>query len=184
MINKRRGTDMKKERLIVDGYNMIGSWPELVRLKNQDEMEEARDLLLSRLSNYAAFHNIETWVIFDAMFVPGISKQYDAYNVKVVFTSEGQTADSYIEEMMDEVVGILYNVTVATSDLAEQRMVFQHGALRKSAQELWRDIEQTDAVINRGAEGYVSKAYRRRIPWSHHQLSELQRLLTDLSNKK
>ncbi|KKJ72806.1 DNA-binding protein, partial [Enterococcus faecium MRSN 4777] len=29
---------MKKQLLIVDGYNMIGSWPELVQLKKQDKM--------------------------------------------------------------------------------------------------------------------------------------------------
>ncbi|HFL0677409.1 TPA: NYN domain-containing protein, partial [Enterococcus faecium] len=28
---------MKKQLLIVDGYNMIGSWPELVQLKKQDK---------------------------------------------------------------------------------------------------------------------------------------------------
>lgn len=172
---------MKKERLIVDGYNMIGSWPELVRLKNQEELEEARDLLLERLSNYAGFHQIETWVVFDAMFVPGISQQYDNYNLKVVFTAEGQTADSYIEEMMGDTVEILYHVTVATSDLAEQRMVFQHGALRKSAQELWRDVEQTKVIIAKGDDHYTPTTYRRRVPWSHHQLDKLKRLLNDLS---
>ena len=31
---------MKKQLLIVDGYNMIGSWPELVLLKKQEKMEE------------------------------------------------------------------------------------------------------------------------------------------------
>ena len=174
---------MRKERLIVDGYNMIGSWPNLVQLKNQDEMEEARDLLLASLSNYVGFHHIEAWVVFDAMFVPGISKQYDQYNLKVVFTAEGQTADSYIEEMMDDVVSLLYNVTVATSDLAEQRMVFQHGALRQSAQELWRNVVRTQQVINRGDDTYTPTTYRRQSPWSHHQMDELQRLLDDLSGE-
>ncbi|MCZ0717953.1 NYN domain-containing protein [Aerococcus kribbianus] len=175
---------MKQERLIVDGYNMIGSWPELLRLKNQDKLEEARDLLLARLSNYAGFHHIETWVVFDALFVPGISQQYDAYNLKVIFTAEGQTADSYIEEMMDAMVGILYTVTVATSDLAEQRMVFQHGALRKSAQELWRDVEQTAKIVHTGDDNYRPLTYRRRIPWNRRQLNTLQGLLRDLSDEE
>ena len=43
---------LKKEILIVDGYNMIGAWPELVKLKNQDLIEEARDQLLQALSDY------------------------------------------------------------------------------------------------------------------------------------
>ena len=31
----------KKDILVVDGYNMIGAWPELVNLKNRDLIEEA-----------------------------------------------------------------------------------------------------------------------------------------------
>ena len=46
---------MKKQLLIVDGYNMIGSWPELVQLKKQDKMADAREALLHRLSNYAKY---------------------------------------------------------------------------------------------------------------------------------
>ena len=40
----------EKQLLIVDGYNMIGAWPELVQLKKQERLEDARELLLSRLS--------------------------------------------------------------------------------------------------------------------------------------
>lgn len=46
---------MKTPLLIVDGYNMIGAWPELVLLKNQDRLEDAREALLNRLSNYAKY---------------------------------------------------------------------------------------------------------------------------------
>ncbi|MBU5583278.1 NYN domain-containing protein, partial [Enterococcus sp. S181_ASV_20] len=30
---------MKRQLLIVDGYNMIGAWPELTALKNQERLE-------------------------------------------------------------------------------------------------------------------------------------------------
>ncbi len=40
---------MKKQLYIVDGYNMIGAWPELVALKKQDDLESARDLLIFHL---------------------------------------------------------------------------------------------------------------------------------------
>ena len=62
-----------KEVLLVDGYNMIGAWPDLSQLKESNQMEEARDRLLQRLSNYSAYQGLTTWVIFDAMFVPGLS---------------------------------------------------------------------------------------------------------------
>ena len=85
---------MKKQLLIVDGYNMIGAWPELILLKKQDQMEDARDALLNRLSNYAKFEGIEIIVVFDAQFVPGITTRFTKYQLEVVFTEEGETADS------------------------------------------------------------------------------------------
>lgn len=172
---------LKKERLIVDGYNMIGSWPNLVKLKNQNEMEEARDLLLANLSNYAAYNDIETWVIFDAMFVPGLSKTYEQYRLYVVFTGEGETADSYIEAMIDEKISPLHILTVATSDLAEQWLVFQKGALRKSAQELWRDIKKTETSIRKGDDDYTPSRYNRLMPWKEEQIIKLKNLYSELS---
>jgi len=32
-----------KEYLIVDGYNIIGAWPELAKLRDEEDMAYARD---------------------------------------------------------------------------------------------------------------------------------------------
>lgn len=53
---------------------MIGSWPELVQLKKQDKMADAREALLHRLSNYAKYEGMEVIVVFDAQLVPGIQQ--------------------------------------------------------------------------------------------------------------
>ena len=90
---------MKKQILIVGGYNMIGLWPELVRLKNQERLEDARDLLLKRLSSYAKYEGIEVIVVFDAQLVPGVTQSYRKHHLEVIFTEEGTTADTYIEKM-------------------------------------------------------------------------------------
>lgn len=121
---------MKKQLLIVDGYNMIGALPELVQLKKQERLEDARELLLSRLSNYAKYEGLEIIVVFDAQLVPGIQQTYKKYLLTVVFTKEDETADSYIERLAGEKNDRLTQVTVATSDLAEQWVVFSQGALR------------------------------------------------------
>lgn len=72
---------MKKNILIVDAYNMIGNWPQLDKLKKSDRLEDARDLLLKILSNYRKQANTEIIVVFDAMYVPGMTKQYEQYDL-------------------------------------------------------------------------------------------------------
>ena len=37
---------MKKQIMIIDGYNVIGNWPELAQLKEQNQLAKARDRLL------------------------------------------------------------------------------------------------------------------------------------------
>ena len=76
----RRRRLYEKQLLIVDGYNMIGAWPELVQLKKQERLEDARELLLSRLSNYAKYEGLEIIVVFDAQLV-----RYSANVQKVPF---------------------------------------------------------------------------------------------------
>lgn len=174
---------MKKEVLLVDGYNMIGAWPKLEKLKNQDEMEEARDLLLHELSNYAKYEDIEVRVVFDAQLVPGIQKSYKKFHLDVIFTKEGETADSYIERVVGEENLLITQVTVATSDLAEQWIVFQRGALRKSANELYKDLQHSKKSIENDAKTLHSQNYRRNSPWNHRQLDALERFRDDLAGK-
>ena len=74
---------MKKNILIVDAYNMIGNWPQLDKLKKSDRLEDARDLLLKILSNYRKQANTEIIVVFDAMYVPGMTyKWYGQLKIK------------------------------------------------------------------------------------------------------
>ena len=49
---------MKKQLLIVDGYNMIGAWQETHQLFQNNDLEQARDLLLKKLSDYAGFEGL------------------------------------------------------------------------------------------------------------------------------
>ena len=175
---------MKKEEvLLVDGYNMIGAWPMLEKLKNQDEMEEARDLLLHELSNYAKYEDIEVRVVFDAQLVPGIQKSYKKFHLDVIFTKEGETADSYIERVVGQENLLITQVTVATSDLAEQWIVFQRGALRKSANELYKDLQHSKKAIENDAKTLHGQSYRRNSPWNHRQLDALERFRDDLAKK-
>ena len=166
---------MKKQLLIVDGYNMIGAWPELVQLKKQERLEDARELLLSRLSNYAKYEGLEIIVVFDAQLVPGIQQTYKKYLLTVVFTKEDETADSYIERLAGEKNDRLTQVTVATSDLAEQWVVFS---------QLYKAVQKTEKTIAIHATDIHFQQFRRNSPWNVEQLSKLSEKLEELSQKK
>ena len=169
---------LKKEILIVDGYNMIGAWPELVKLKNQDLIEEASDQLLQALSDYQNYEGNEVWCVFDAQFVPGITKEYSKYRVKVIFTAQGETADTYIEGVVKKLRNVLTEVYVATSDLAEQQLVFSKGAQRISAMELYKDIKRSKKALE--TESRRFRDQRQRGTWSDDQLEVLREIYKDM----
>lgn len=174
----------KKQILIVDGYNMIGAWPELVKLMNRELMEEARDRLLEILSNYSTFEGVETWCIFDAQLIPGITKEYTKYKVKVVFTAQGETADTYIEGIVDELQNVLTEVTVATSDLAEQQLVFSKGAQRMSADDLYKEIKRSRLALKQESHRFHNQAQRIRGTWTEDQMDLLRSYLDEVSKGK
>jgi hypothetical protein len=171
---------VKKELLYVDGYNMIGAWPHLVKLQRQDDMAAARDILLHELSEYAKYEEIEIRVVFDAQFVPGIQKQYNRYHLTVIFTKEDETADSYIEKAVGHENLFTTNVVVATSDLAEQWLIFQRGASRKSARDLYKELNHTKDKIRIDTQDYNFKNIRRNTALSEEQEALLRKYMREL----
>lgn len=172
---------MKKRILIVDAYNMIGNWPQLDKLKKADRLEDARDQLLKVLSNYRKQMDMEIIVVFDAMYVPGLSKSYQQYDLTIIWTDEGQTADSYIESLAGRLFSPLTQVTVATSDQAEQWTIFSQGALRKPAWELCQDIKHARRKVSEATKNYQIQSTVRKSPWDEQQLEKLAQLRDELS---
>lgn len=174
---------MKKDILIVDAYNMIGNWPKLNRLKLNDRLPEARDELLNLLANYHKLRDAQIYVVFDAMYVPGISKSYQQYDLEVTWTNRDETADSYIEKLAKKLQTRFTQVTVATSDQAEQWTIFSEGALRIPAGELLRDIERAQNEVKQTAREFADKGLVRKSPWNDQQLYKLEKLRDQLMDR-
>ena len=169
---------MKKQLYIIDGYNMIGAWPELVSLKKQGDLESARDLLIHHCANFRKFEQVEVWIVFDAQFVPGITQSFESSQVNVIFTAEDETIERTVSEMNTQVI----QVSVATSDLAEQWVIFQKGALRKSAREFFKEIQRSKKKQDQLSRQY-QEISRRRSPWSDEQMDKLNILRFKLQEK-
>ncbi|WP_163971926.1 NYN domain-containing protein [Oceanobacillus halotolerans] len=149
--------------LVVDGYNIIGAWDELQRLKEED-IGQARDRLIEQMAEYKAYTGQRVIIVFDAYYVEGIQSQYKEHNVDVIFTRENETADECIERLVATLMNVQTKVYVATSDYAEQRTIFGRGALRKSARELYIEMQNIERNIGEKIETHQKTQPQLRIP--------------------
>ena len=102
--------------------------------------------------------------------------------MKVIFTAEDETADEYIERTVSEMNTQVIQVSVATSDLAEQWVIFQKGALRKSAREFLKEIQRSKKKQDQLSRQYQDIS-RRRSPWSEEQMDQLNVLRFKLQER-
>lgn len=130
-----------KQLLVVDGYNIIHDWPELRALTEKTGLDAARDRLLETLADYSGFYQLDVVVVFDAYKTDRMSLTLETRaGVEVVFTRKAETADQYIERLVDSLDPRAVQVRVATSDAMEQTVALGRGAIRMSARELQEEV--------------------------------------------
>jgi uncharacterized protein len=146
--------------MLVDGYNVIYAWPELSAMK--DDLELARNKLMDILGGYGAYKDYRVVIVFDAHGVAGGKTCLETITegLQVIFTQEGETADSCIEKMAYQLVRQGQGVYVVTSDWAEQLTILGVGAWRVSARELRDEVLEADKRIREGY-GRSLTNYRR-----------------------
>ncbi len=129
-----------KEHIIVDGYNVIFAWDELKGLAGQG-LDLARHKLLDMLANYQGYTKCDLVVVFDAYKVPGGQGSRESSGaVHVAYTKEGETADMYIERLVND-IGKNETVRVVTSDRLVQLGAFRSGVLRTSSGEFRSEVD-------------------------------------------
>lgn len=142
---RKRAYKEQRKLFIVDGYNLIFAREELKKTA-EFSLEKAREELMDILSNYVAYTKTELVLVFDAYLVKdgaGSDIIHDGY--RVVFTKQDETADSFIEKMMNE-LGPDYNVTAVTGDRLLQFSAVHSGVLRMTPDEFFSELT---AVGNR-----------------------------------
>jgi predicted RNA-binding protein with PIN domain len=145
--------------LLVDGYNIIGAWPQLAHLRDRESLAVARDRLIEELTNYSAYQGFRTRIVFDAY----AQRQRElrepvTHDVTIHYTDFGQTADTCIEkwcaELQRDVRYFNLRLIVATSDQAHRHTVTGYGAEWMSAQRLALDMEQ---AVHQGRQNHRPK---------------------------
>ncbi len=129
--------------LIVDGYNIIGTWDEL-KVLQADDMGAAREQLISVLAAYRPWYWKRIIVVFDG-------KQggfEEVAGVEVVYSGGGESADTVVERMVSSVAKIC-GVDVATSDREVRRAVRASGAMPFSAPGLKQRLLEMNEHLNK-----------------------------------
>ena len=131
------------ERLIVDGYNIIFAWPDLASLKDVN-LQDAREMLIATLSDYAAMTRQTVTVVFDSHRRPDAeASEQTISGVEVVYSGRKTSADHVIERLLFE-ARASDEVTVATSDALQRDLALGRKIKTVSALTL---KGQVDAVL-------------------------------------
>ena len=146
---------MNRNRIIIDGYNLLHKIPDLARLVDTD-LERARDLLVSRLVGYRAQNNARITVVFDGRGPQASPGGRSATGVEVVFSRAPENADARIKAMITREKNPR-SCTVVTSDNSIRIHVRDFGAKvmasAEFAQELsGRSASQTVTRVRRPSE--------------------------------
>lgn len=152
---------------LVDGYNLMYSVEDIKKIALRDLLS-ARDKVVDIVCDFQGYVGEECVLVFDAyrndVSIPVITKEY---NITIVYTKMGQTADMYIEQKSKE-LSENYKVFVVTSDSLEQLKILSNNSYRISCREFMHRYDN------------LKKKYKNTTSNSKHQpLKELRKLLSE-----
>lgn len=146
----KKGKKNKRKKLLVDGYNFLFAKEEWKSLAQEDLMA-AREQILPLLSEYAAYEDLDLYLVFDAYRVkgnPGKLLQLDS-RMQVIFTKEGESADFALSRMANDFSDAGYPVVVVSSDQAVQIQGFSgKGAIVYSSKDFAHRVEEMKKRIS------------------------------------
>ncbi|MBR3250471.1 MAG: NYN domain-containing protein [Erysipelotrichaceae bacterium] len=161
-------SDIRTSKIIiylVDGYNLMYSIDEIKKIAAID-LISARDKVIDIVSDFQGYVGKDCILVFDAyrnnVAIPIVSKEY---NIEIVYTKMGQTADMWIEQKVEELAD-KFKIFVVTSDGLEQLKVFSSSSFRISCNEFmhrYENLQKKHKVTTRNAK--------------HQPLKELRKLL-------
>ncbi|MBP5280559.1 MAG: NYN domain-containing protein [Erysipelotrichaceae bacterium] len=161
-------SDIKTSKTIiylVDGYNLMYSIDEIKQIAAVDLLS-ARDKVIDIVADFQGYVGKKCILVFDAyrnnVPIPIVTREY---NIEIVYTKMGQTADMWIEQKAEE-LGENHKIFVVTSDGLEQLKIFSSSCFRISSSEFMHRYEN------------LQKRHKNTTRNAKHQpLKELRKLL-------
>ena len=140
-------------RILVDGYSLLHSWPELAPGKPRHSLG-ARDELIHCLTLYRDAIGTPITIVFDGGGAPtGTPKPVSTPELEVIYSRAGQTADDIIERVAHRMKDY-GEVLAVTDDHAERDLVISMGGLASSCSNFINSVESALGELDRNLQNY------------------------------
>ena len=135
---------MSLVRILVDGYSLLHSWPELAPGKARYSAA-ARDELVRILTLYQDATHTPITIFFDGSSpkIDGVAQTRSTRQVEILFSRAGQTADQMIERAAHRFQAY-GEVLAVTDDSAERDTVINMGGLASSC---WNFVQNVETAL-------------------------------------
>jgi predicted RNA-binding protein with PIN domain len=134
--------------IVIDGYNLIRQSRSLSGV-DQIDLQQGREALLERLSNYRRIRRHRMTVVFDGSGAPSFSTPTDRFNgIDIRFSRQGESADAVIKRMASR---LKEKALVVSSD----RDIIDHAVLQGSATISSREFEKKVVHTSENIGGYA-----------------------------
>ena len=133
-------------RILVDGYSLLHSWPELAP-RFPRHSAAARDELIARLTQYRDAIETPITIFFDGSGAPpGTPKPHSSAELEVLYSGRGETADDMIERAA-HLFSEFGEVLAVTDDNAERETVTSLGGMASSCSNFIQTVKHTLAEL-------------------------------------
>ena len=134
---------MSLVRILVDGYSLLHSWPQLAPGKARHSAA-ARDELVRVLTLYRDATYTPISIFFDGSSpkIGGVSQTASTPEVEILFSRAGQTADQMIERAAHRFQPY-GEVLAVTDDIAERETVINLGGMASSCWNFIQTVQNT-----------------------------------------
>jgi predicted RNA-binding protein with PIN domain len=156
---------MSLVRILIDGYSLLHSWPELAPGRPRHSAA-ARNELIHRLTLYRDAIGTPITIFFDGSGAPiGTPSAHSTPEVEVLYSKAGQTADQMIERAAHRFAQY-GEVLAVTDDIAERETVSNMGGMSSSC---WNFIQTVESTLKEQADDIKQLNRRERTKFNRKQ---------------
>jgi uncharacterized protein len=127
-------------RILIDGYSLLHSWPELAPGKPRHSAD-AREELIRILTLFQDANGVPITIVFDGAGRSAGTAFPSNADVEILYSRAGQTADQIIERVAVRMEPF-GEVLAVTDDHAERDTVFYHGGMASSCANFIETVQQ------------------------------------------